>query len=129
MIASAAGIRESFGQQGRLVSRPYQSLACRFGELAREGGGTAPRCGQGGRGCSPAGDHGRRIARGHVDHGDGQGTADEGGSRLNALLSALSTVTEPTLDRRGECDETRRFKNRSEVARLRTLQATRSLER
>ena len=113
------GIRESFGQAGRIVSRPYQSLARRFGELAREGGGTAP-CGAGKAGVAARqqGITVDELLAATSIMATAKGTADEGGSRLNALLSALA-VTEPQpIDARPSAQKDSPIKNRSEVARF-----------
>ena len=100
MIASAAGIRESFGQQGGsfqdLINRSLVASAsspAKAEELLRGAGKAGVAARQQGITVD-------ELLAATSIMATAKGTADEGGSRLNALLSALS-VTEPQLDRRG----------------------------
>lgn len=100
MIASAAGIRESFGQAGGsftdLINRSLVASAsspAKAEELLRGAGKAGVAARQQGINVD-------ELLAATSILATAKGSADEGGSRLNALLSALSTA-EPTRDRRG----------------------------
>lgn len=101
MIASAAGIRESFGAERAgsfqdLINRSLVASAsspAKAEELLR-GAGKA------GVSARQQGIQVDELLAATSIMATAKGSADEGGSRLNALLSALS-VTEPTKDAKG----------------------------
>jgi hypothetical protein len=100
MIASAAGIRESFGQAGGsfqdLINRSLVASAsspAKAEELLRGAGKAGVAARQQGITVD-------ELLAATSIMATAKGSADEGGSRLNALLMALA-VTEPKLDARG----------------------------